>query len=134
MIIKSLVGRCMFVAKITYLNRVVHSSHFWVIFDSFLASFSDHFYCLAEKRLKNEIKMVTVNVPKRKHLENEAKMHFAWTSAVLSTLHSPIRSDPTSSDQFCSESTQICSESDQICSEMYLVIKSISIIIIIIIK
>ena len=30
--------------------------------------------------------MVTVNAPKREHLENEAKMHFAWTSAVLGTL------------------------------------------------
>jgi hypothetical protein len=27
-----------------------------------------------------------VNAPKRKHLENEAKMHFAWTSAVLAVL------------------------------------------------
>ena len=31
-------------------------------------------------------KMVTVNAPKRKHLENDAKMHFAWTSAVLGAL------------------------------------------------
>jgi hypothetical protein len=30
--------------------------------------------------------MVTVNPPKRKHLENEVKMHFAWTSAVLGAL------------------------------------------------
>ena len=31
-------------------------------------------------------KMVTVNTRKRKHLENEAKMHFACTSAVLGAL------------------------------------------------
>ena len=31
-------------------------------------------------------KMVTVNTPKPKYLENEAKMHFAWTSAVLGAL------------------------------------------------
>ena len=30
--------------------------------------------------------MVTVNAPKHKHLENEAKMHFACTSAVLGAL------------------------------------------------
>jgi hypothetical protein len=30
--------------------------------------------------------MVTVNPPKRKHLENEVKMHFAWPSAVLGGL------------------------------------------------
>ena len=30
--------------------------------------------------------MVTVNAPKRKYLENEAKMHFACTSAVLAGL------------------------------------------------
>ena len=30
--------------------------------------------------------MVTVNAPKRKHLENEAKMHFSWTLAVLGAL------------------------------------------------
>ena len=30
-------------------------------------------------------KMVTVNAPKRKHLENGTKMHFTWTSAVLAS-------------------------------------------------
>ena len=35
---------------------------------------------------KNETKMATVNYPKHKHLENEAKMNFAWTSAVLGAL------------------------------------------------
>ena len=37
-------------------NRVVHSSHFWAIFGSFLASFLDHFQGLAEKWLQNETK------------------------------------------------------------------------------
>jgi hypothetical protein len=30
-------------------NRVVHGSHFQVIFGSFSIPFSDHFQCLAEK-------------------------------------------------------------------------------------
>jgi hypothetical protein len=34
---------------------------------------------------KNEAKNVTVNAPKRKYLENEAKMHLTWTSAVLAS-------------------------------------------------
>ena len=33
-----------------------------------------------------KLKMVTVNALKSKYLENEAKMHFTFTSAVLAVL------------------------------------------------
>ena len=65
--------------------RVVHSSHFWAIFGSFSASFSDHWLfgrrmirMIRKMKQKMMWKMATVNALKCKHLENELKMHFTY--------------------------------------------------------
>ena len=55
-------------------NRVVHGSHYWVIFNSFLTSFLDPFW-------------LPWNTPKCKYFENKAKMHFTLSSAVLASTH-----------------------------------------------
>jgi hypothetical protein len=69
-----------------HIIRVVHGWHFWTIFGSFSASFLDHFRVFGRRMIrmdrkmmwKMERKMATVNVPKRKHFKNEAKMHFTY--------------------------------------------------------
>ena len=74
--------------------RVVHSSHFQAIFDSFSISFLTHFQWFGSKltkmmtkmMLKMTWKMATVNTLKRKHFENDNKMHF--TSLRQSSAHS----------------------------------------------
>ena len=66
--------------------RVVHSSHFWAIFGSFLASFLDHFWLFGRRMIKMDqkmkskmtLKMATMNTLKCKHPENEAKMYFTY--------------------------------------------------------
>ena len=66
--------------------RVVHSSHFWAIVGSFSASFLDHFRVFGRRMIrmdrkmmwKMKRKMATVNALKRKHSENEVKMHFTY--------------------------------------------------------
>jgi hypothetical protein len=52
--------------------------HFWIIF--IVWQKNDY-----KMKQKMKPKMVTVNAPKRKHLENGTKMHFTWTSAVLAS-------------------------------------------------
>ena len=68
-------------------TRVVHSSHFWLIFGFIFRSFSGVWQKNDQNGLKNdvrnEVKMATVNVPKRKHFKNEAKMHFTYLRQCL---------------------------------------------------
>jgi len=72
--------------------KVVHSKHFWLIFGSFLASFS----CVWQKNdqndpkndMKNDMKNGYREHPGKQNHTNEAKMHSTWSSAVLaSTQH-----------------------------------------------
>ena len=71
---------CLITAKVKTLlwtiNRVVHGSHFWLIFGSFSTSFLDHFHCLAVKWWKNETK----NEPKNGYRErSETQISRKWS-------------------------------------------------------
>ena len=64
-------------------TRVVHSSHFWAIFGSFLASFLDHLQVFSRRMIRMDWKMMwkrkrKMATVKRQHFKNEAKMHFTY--------------------------------------------------------